>query len=113
MKLLSVLITLFLLSVPAHADPAYISEEGQITLTGEVNNVSSVKNEFTILYNGEEIDVSMDQIDEETLNLLLETNIIKSGSFITVTGELKDNVTGSIINASSINVYSNNTSNSY
>jgi hypothetical protein len=107
MKILGLFLTLFLFTLPAYADPAFITESGHISMTGEIDYVSSASNDFTLLVDDEEIEVSIDQINEETLDQLIDTDLIDSGTYVTVTGELEDGISGPTIKASSIRILGN------
>ena len=88
----------------ANAQEAYVSDEGYITMSGRVDFVSS--DEFTMVSNDERIDVTMDGMDEDVIERLIESDIIKRDAYVTVTGELNDDVGGLEIEASSIDVNS-------
>ena len=108
MKLLTLFAVFGLMTFPAFADPAFVSKDGIIKITGQVVSVNQSQNDFVITYNDENIDVSMDSVDEETLDNLLDADIIKSGSYVTVTGTMEDSLSGPLIKANSINIYSDN-----
>ena len=93
-------------TMSAHAEPAFVTKDGYITISGEVLDVSRSRNDFTIQYNDRNISVSMDDIDEDTLNQLIESDIIAQGSYVTVTGKMEDEISGPVIKANAINIYS-------
>lgn len=94
-----------LLSIPVHANTATVTRGGIITLNGQITDVSATNDSFTLSYNDEKIEVSMDQIDEETLDQLIDTGIIARDSYVTVTGRIEDDVTGAVIKANAVSVY--------
>lgn len=108
MKILYLITALFFFNVSAHADPALVTDEGFITISGKVEAVSPTKDGFTLLHGQNKINVSMDQIDDEVLNQLIDSGIIQTDSYVSVVGEMDDDVSGPVIKASTISIDSNN-----
>jgi hypothetical protein len=94
-----------LYTAPVVADPVFITENGAITVTGRIDDVDSYDNSFTLSHDNEEIEVTMDMENGDMFDTLSDNDIIKDGSFVTVTGELEEGVYGLVINASAINLY--------
>ncbi len=107
MKFLTLLAVALFAFVPfvAMADTAIVSENGGITMTGEVDNVGS--DEFTMIVNGNDVEVSMDQLNEDTLEYLIDTGVVQSGAYVTVYGDIEDDIgSRKVIKARTIQLYS-------
>jgi len=84
---------------------AIVTDEGYISLTGYVDTIGN--DSFTIVISDDErIDVIMEPINQETMDNLIEGDILQRDSYVTVTGSLIDDVTGSTIEAETIDVLS-------
>jgi uncharacterized protein YdeI (BOF family) len=97
---LFIVIGIILFNMPANASSATVSNTGHITISGNIDSVSS--DSFILLYNDERVEVSMDSINNETIDQLIDTNIIKPGSYITVTGKIDKGLVNPIIMADTI-----------
>ncbi len=102
-KFILSLLAITVISTASFADTTYVDEDGDITLNGKIVTVGI--DEFTIMNNDERIDVSMADINEEVLENLIDSGIIKRDVFVSVRGSLKDDVVGSDIVAKSIRLY--------
>ena len=97
----------FLLGVPsANSNTALVTDDGYIAMTGYIDYVSI--DTFTIITdNDDHIEVSMDEINDETLDQLLDSDVLTEGKYVTVRGELEDGISGPVIKAETINVHAN------
>ena len=87
----------------AAAQTAYVDESGFMTIEGRVTSTS--RDEFEMSYDDENIVVGMDNVNDDTIETMIDGNIIKDGSFITVTGKIEEQYGKMRVNATSINVY--------
>ena len=108
MKFLHMLIAMMIMAFPAHAGLASVNQDGILTINGIVQSVNRTKGEFTLKNGDNKIDVSIDDIDEDTLDQLIESGIIQKESYVTVSGKMEDGVAGPVIHASTINIYNGN-----
>lgn len=82
-----------------------ITNEGEIRISGEI--VSTGLNEFTIAKEDDsQIDVTLDSLDDSTLQGLTTTGIIKKGNYVEVVGMIDESATGTTIEAQKINIFS-------
>jgi hypothetical protein len=87
----------------AVAENAFISENGQASINGQVTSVSF--DEFVINYGGNDIVVTMRDANDDTIETLIESDIIDDGVYASVNGEMTEEYGDLTIHASSINVY--------
>lgn len=89
----------------SHANFTTVQENGYIVLNGQVETIDILNDSFTINVDGESIKISMDQIYEDTMEHMIESDLIKRDSFVTVTGHIDNNEIDTTIKAKTINVY--------
>ena len=103
MKKLYVFIMVMMIAIPAFANPITITDDGAVSLTGVVDTVGYET--FTIISNDERIEISMESIDDETMDSVIDTGIVKKGASVVVTGNMTDEISGPTINAEIIQLY--------
>jgi hypothetical protein len=82
---------------------AIVTDEGYISLTGYVDTVQN--DSFTIIVNDDDrVDVVMEPINQQTLDNLIDSDILKRDAYVTVRGSLIEDVTGVTIEAETIDV---------
>jgi hypothetical protein len=105
---MKIFIAIALLSMPlsnAWADSEFVTDDGFISVMGRIDTVGY--DDFTIINNGERVDVTLDNINEDNIDRMEDAGIIKENSYVRVTGELQDTVTGTAIQAETIRLYGN------
>jgi hypothetical protein len=107
MKKLILTITFILGALsPAIAQDTFVTDDGYISMTGRIDFVST--DSFDMIVNDDErVEVSVDSINEATLDRLIDTDILEADKYVTVRGELEDGISGPVIKAETINVHSN------
>ena len=105
MRYIFTLILSMCLAFPAMAESGFVTEDGDITIRGPIASVGH--EEFTMIFNDKRIDVTMDTMNEDMMEQLIDSGIIAKDSFVQVTGEITDDLTRPVIKASTISLYGN------
>lgn len=80
-----------------------ITNDGQMRITGEI--VSTNMNSFTIESNEGTMDVTLDRLNDRSLQNLKSAGILERGKYVEVTGKLEESAIKTVIAAETVSVY--------